>query len=307
MDFEVLVDCDLLEIMSLDDPSLAEKKKILSIVNDFEDGQWRHRKFHDYVWDNIAQTSLSKRERDSLGNKPSSTLHLAAKNLRLTDKSKDPGKGSELAEIILYGIMKDWYGALPVVPKIFYKQNVNDYAKGADSVHIVVKDGDFTLWFGEAKFYTDIEDARLAKIITSVGNSLQKDKLKKENAVITSVSDLDELDIEPSLLSEIKNALRNQSSIDHLKPRLNIPILLLHECKTTKAETIFSQSYKDTVADYHRRRAIAYFDKQIQTLKDAIHLYSSISFHIILFPVPEKKKIVDRFIKKATHHREEEA
>nr|WP_198512332.1 Hachiman antiphage defense system protein HamA [Flavobacterium sp. 1] len=27
----------------------------------------------------------------------------------------------------------------------------------SDSVHVVVKDGDFTLWYGEAKFYNDIQ------------------------------------------------------------------------------------------------------------------------------------------------------
>jgi len=306
MDFDVLVDCDLIGLVALDDDSLAQKKKVLSIVNDFEDGKWRHLKFQNYVWDNIAQTTLSARERASLGNKPSSVLHQAAKNLRLTDKAGDPGMGSELAEIILYGIMKDRYGALPVVPKIFYKQNANDYAKGADSVHIVVEDDDFTLWFGEAKFYTDIEDARLASIIKSVGNSLDTGKLKKENAIISNVSDIDELYIDTALATKIKSALSNKNSIDDLKPKLNIPILLLHECATTKAEKIFTQAYKDSIKAYHTDRAIAYFSKQINALKDTIHLYSSISFHIILFPVPEKKKIVDKFISKAALHREEE-
>lgn len=306
MDFEVLVDCDLIDLVELDDDSLAQKKKVLSIVNDFEDGKWRFLKFQNYIWDNISQTTLSARERASLGNNHSTVLHEAAKKLRLTDKSGDPGKGSELAEIILYGIMKDRYGALPVVPKIFYKQNSNDYAKGADSVHIVVDGDDFTLWFGEAKFYTDIKDARLATIIQSVENSLDTGKLKKENSIISHVSDIDELNLDPVLASKIKSALSNKNSIDSIKPKLNIPILLLHQCATTKAEKNFTQPYKDSITAYHTDRAIAYFSKQIDSLKDKIHLYSSISFHIILFPVPEKKKIVDKFIKKATFHREEE-
>ncbi|MBB4818258.1 hypothetical protein HNP29_001634 [Pseudomonas alcaligenes] len=306
MDFEVLVDCDLIDLVELDDDSLAQKKKVLSIVNDFEDGKWRFLKFQNYIWDNISQTTLSARERVSLGNNHSTVLHEAAKKLRLTDKAGDPGKGSELAEIILYGIMKDRYGALPVVPKIFYKQNSNDYAKGADSVHIVVDGDDFTLWFGEAKFYTDIEDARLAAIIQSVENSLDTGKLKKENSIISNVSDIDELDLDPDLASKIKSALSNKNSIDSIKPKLNIPILLLHQCATTKAEKSLTQPYRDSITTYHTDRAIAYFSKQIGSLKDKIHLYSSISFHIILFPVPEKKKIVDKFIKKATFHREEE-
>ena len=52
---------------------------------------------------------------------------------------KTDTEGSELAEILLYGIMHHHYKALPVVPKIFNKQNSNDNAKGADSVHIVLE------------------------------------------------------------------------------------------------------------------------------------------------------------------------
>src|SRR5690606_24289083 len=141
--------------------SPAENKTVLSLANDFEDGNWRLKKFEHFVWDNIALTALSARERSNLAGKNSSILYEAAKNLRLTDKEGDLGRGSELAEIVLYGIMHDYYKALPVVPKIFYKQNTQDNAKGADSVHIVLEeDNDFSLWFGEAKFYTSIEDAR---------------------------------------------------------------------------------------------------------------------------------------------------
>ena len=52
--------------------------------------------------------------------------------------------------------MKHHYGALSAVPKIFYKQNVQDNAKGADSVHIVLNNNDFSIWFGEAKFYPNL-------------------------------------------------------------------------------------------------------------------------------------------------------
>ena len=65
--------------------------------------------------------------------------------------------------------MKDYYNALPVVPKIFYKQNRNDNAKGADSVHLVLTDdmSDFSVWFGEAKFYKSLS-AHVLDNITSV-------------------------------------------------------------------------------------------------------------------------------------------
>ena len=89
--------------------------------------------------------------------------------------------------------MKEHYKALPVVPKIFYKQNTKDNAKGADSVHIVIEDGKYSIWFGEAKFYNSLEEARFDTIIKSVETTLQTDKLKKENSIIVGVRDIDKL------------------------------------------------------------------------------------------------------------------
>lgn len=297
MEFEILIDDTLLNVVNDNSLDFVTNNFLLSLINDFEDGGWRYEKFNNFVWDNIAETALSFKEREALKAQPSTLLKQAAKNLRLAKATDDIGKGSELAEIVLYAILKHKYGALPIVPKIFYKQNTQDNAKGADSVHIVISaNNDFTLWLGEAKFYNSIEDTRLSSIIESVGNALSTDKLKKENAIIVSVSELDQLAIEEKLLRTIKQTLSNRTSIDELKPRLNIPILLLHECSHTSSATSLTDTYRASVKDYHRDRAKSYFTKQIAALK-AIHQYSELRFHLILFPVPEKDQIVDAFIK----------
>lgn len=304
MDFEVLFDDFFINISNDEELKPTENKKVLSLINDFEDGDWRYSKFQNFIWDNIAETSLSLKERSSLINQSHSMLVAAAKNLRLTDKENDIGKGSELAEIVLYGIMKHHYKALPVVPKIFYKQNSQDNAKGADGVHIVVTDDDFTLWFGEAKFYTSIEDARLSSIVQSVKNSLQTDKLKKENSIIASVSDIEGLVNDQVLLSKIKSALSNKASIDTLKPKIHIPIFILYECNLTAECNATSNEYKESILARHKDRANAYFKKQIKSMGKDFG-YSDIKFHIILFPVPNKKKIIDKFISNVEHYKEQ--
>lgn len=305
MNFEVLIDDCFLNINTHDGLHPVNNKHVLSLINDFEDGVWRYKKFQNFIWDNIAETTLSYDERSSLIDHSHSLLTAAAKNLRLTDKEHDIGKGSELAEIVLYGIMKHHYSALPVVPKIFYKQNSQDNAKGSDSVHIVIEDEiGFSLWFGEAKFYKSIEDARLPSIITSVGNSLSTDKLKKENSIISNVADLDSLIENKELLNKIKEALSNKNSIDALKPIINIPIFLLHECEVTRSTKKLTQEYRERVINYHKNRANSYFKKQIEKLKD-ISDYSDIKFHLILFPVPEKDPIVEKFIQNVTHYKEQ--
>jgi hypothetical protein len=303
LNFEILIDESFAAINTDETLIPMNNKTVLSLINDFEGGKWRYDKFQNFIWDNIIETALSKNEREKLVNQDHTRLTAAAKNLRLTDKDNDVGKGSELAEIVLYGIMKQHYSALSAVPKIFYKQNAQDNAKGADSVHIVLENNnDFSIWFGEAKFYNSIEDARLDSIIESVNNSLQTEKLKKENSIITNVSDIDLIVENESIRVEIKAVLKNESSIDNLKPKLHIPILLLHECSKTKGCTELTDNYKKDIVTYHKDRAQSYFSKQISKI-GTIHKYSDITFHLILFPVPDKKAIVDKFISHVEHYK----
>lgn len=306
MDFEILIDDLYLKIFAETALAPVEKKNVLSLVNDFEDGKWRYEKFEDFIWNNIALTALSAQERDKLAEQYRTTLRESARKLRLTDKADDIGAGSELAEIVLYGIMRHHYGALPVVPKIFYKQNVQDNAKGADSVHIVREgDDDFSLWFGEAKFYNSIDDARLPAIVKSVGNSLATGKLKKENSIITSTSDIDHL-VSPELAAKIKDALSSKNSMDSLKPKIHVPILLLHECTITASGTGMDEAYRAAIREFHKERATAYFKRQITTLAETITLYAEITFHIILFPVPDRGKLIKRFTSEVERYQAKE-
>ncbi len=304
MDFEILIDDSYLNLVKDTELTPANNKTVLSLINDFEDEKWRTEKFENFVWDNIALTALSEREREKLAGKSASILRAAAKNLRLTDKVDDIGKGSELAEIVLYGIMHHYYKALPVVPKIFYKQNVQDNAKGADSVHIVLEnDEDFSLWFGEAKLYNSIENARLASVVESVGNSLKTEKLKKENSIITNMAEVDRLVQNKDLAAKIKRTLSSDNSMDNIKPILHIPILLIHECLITAENKVMNQSYREKIRREHIDRASAYFKKQIDALTDKVPMYSSIKFHIILFPIPNRQELIDQFSIAVGYHK----
>lgn len=295
--FQVIIDCPFKDITKDITLSPINNKYSLCMVNDFEDGKWNLEAFHDFIWDNIAQTALNKEERKALGGRPSTLLKRAAKNLRITDKDIS---GGEIAEILLYSIMKHHYNALPVVPKIYYKQNANDFAKGADSVHIVIEgENSFSFWLGEAKFYNKLENARLNKVVESVHDTLTSNKIKKENSIVLGIRDLDELNIPESLLKEIKDLLDKDKSIDKLKPHLHVPILLLHECEITSMAKLNTEEYQNSIKEQYADRATVYFKKQIERCKDDIFMYSDICFHLMLIPVPNKEKIVNMFVDRA--------
>jgi len=118
--FEVLIDESLATINTNATLIPTNNKTALILINDFEDRKWRYyAKFQSFILDNIIETALSKREKKTFVNQGHSRLVAATKNLRLTDKDDGKGKGSELAENVLYGIMKHYYGALSAVPKYF--------------------------------------------------------------------------------------------------------------------------------------------------------------------------------------------
>lgn len=295
--FQVIIDCPFKDITRDSTLTPIDNKYSLCMVNDFEDGKWNLEAFHDFIWDNIAQKALNKEEREALGGRPSTLLKRAAKNLRITDKDVS---GGEIAEILLYSIMKHHYNALPVVPKIYYKQNANDFAKGADSVHIVIEDeGNFSFWLGEAKFYNKLENARLDNVVESVHDTLTSNKIKKENSIILGIKDLDELEISKALLIKIKKLLDKDASLDKLKPHLHVPILLLHECEITSKAKFKNVEYLNSIKKQYADRATVYFKKQIEKCKDDIFMYSDICFHLMLIPVPNKEEIVNIFINRA--------
>lgn len=302
MIFEVLLNDTLSNVLPDFELRLIENNLLLGLANDYEDGKWRYKKFQNYIWDNIAETTLNYQEREALVNQ--SLMSAAAKNLRLSDKADAPGEGSELAEILLYALMKDHYKALPVVPKIFYKQNTQDYAKGADSVHIVLEDDDnFSLWFGEAKFYNSVDNARLAQIVESVKNSLRSDKLRKECSIISGVSDLNYI-LKNEIADKVKASLSYQNSIDSIKSIIHIPILLVYECEITNTETSLTEEYITKIKDQQIDIAKRYFTKQLEKISE-IFLHEKIKFHFILFPVPKKDVIVNKFIETVEFYRGE--
>jgi len=303
LNFDIIFDYRLAEFISKSDVDISNESA-LSMINDYEDGLWRYDKFYEFIWNNISETALSKKERESLIDSPYSVLKGAAKNLRLTDSDKDPGKGSEIAEIILYGILKHHYKTLTVVPKIFYKQNTNDYAKGADSVHVLINEdnNDFSLWFGEAKFYKSIVESSFIEIINSVGKILEADKIKKENKIITNLKDLELCIDDETICKNVLETLSDDVSLDQIRPKLHIPILLLYECNITARYSEKSKSYIDEISKYHCARAETYFRKQIDMLSEKPK-YKNMHFHLIIFPVPDKQYIVEQFTNKAKEFR----
>ena len=108
---------------------------------------------------------------------------------------------------------------------------------------------------------------------------------------------------DPAILKELKHLLDEDTTTDRLKPKLHVPIFILHECDKLSGKTDFDDALSSELIEYHKERANAFFKKQVKLLS-GITKYDEISFTLILFPVPNKEEILDAYISRVREEKE---
>lgn len=330
--FQIIIDNYFLDICQDAIDSLLEhssNKKILSLLNDFEDEQWRADHFNEILWDNISDATMTYKERESSQGNPYSSLKKSVSKLRSIVKNSNnqtSGTESEIAEILLHIILKKHFHALSIEPKLLRKQNKEVPIHGADTIHITINcdKEDFNLWLGEAKFLNSITSTDFNKnVAKSVLDNLKKVVIKNESRQIcinkSELSDaldyesrklIEQLPINPkrvNLISEIEtkfqkikekilSILDERTSIDYIKPLLNIPILILYECQITEKELRMSEEYRKKIIEDQTHHIKRYFNLQIEEMIETkIVNYSAVTFHLIVFPIPKKETVINLY------------
>lgn len=330
--FEIIIDNYFLDICHDAIDSLlkhSSNKKVLSLLNDFEDEQWRADYFNKILWNNISEATMTYKERESSQGNPYSSLRKSVSKLRSivrNNNNQTSGTESEIAEILLHIILKKHFHALSIEPKLLRKQNREVPIHSADTVHITINcdQEDFCLWLGEAKFLNSITSTDFNKnVAKSVLDNLKKIVIKDESRQIcinkTELSDaldyeskklIEQLPINPerdNLISKIEtkfqkikekilSILDESTSIDYIKPRLNIPILILYECQITEEELRMSEEYRDKIIENQIHHIKRYFNLQIEEMIEAkIVNYSAVTFHLIIFPIPQKETVINLY------------
>lgn len=272
------------------DDVFFENRYLLGLVNDFEEYDWSLEKVIDFINIYISETALTMTEKESLINKGKMNLILkeSYKNIRI-DKYM-----AEIGEIFLYGILKEYYSAIPLNPKIYYKQNSNDYAKGFDSVHITLDDNNLLLWLGESKFYSNIDNA-IDEACKSLKEHINKKIIKKEfelsydskNFNIIKSKHLDESNAE-----ELENILNKTKKLEYVKNKLHVPIMIMYECHITKKYKELSEQYVEELKKFFIQKGNIFLSELNDSIMD---YYKCIHFHLFLFPVVNINSIREKF------------
>lgn len=294
--FDVIIADDRLCELASEYVQTLEEERLLGIANDYEEAKWRTRHFCKKIMDYLPLCALTQEEREKSLNNPYSVMEQAVGKLRCYAGENANKNSGELGEILLYGIMQNYFKAAESVPKIFYKQNTNDLVTGADSIHIIANENDFTFWLGEAKVYKDLNQA-MASAAKSVKDMLERAKLNKEKSIILGIKELRKNKHLEAHIGTIENILSENASIDEFRKRLHVPILLVCEDEKVAQAEELDTDLRNYLRGKYIEGAQRFYEKLKAQLSTVIQQCRNVRFHLILFPIPSVDAVNEQFSK----------
>lgn len=247
----------------------------------FEVKQWRSNALADHVIEWLPDYALKEDELSVNHGNMYVRLREAAARVYATDTY---GKRGELGEVALHAICRDFFGTIPLAPRVFYKTASNDVVKSFDMVHIRYTDNEkFEIWLGESKFYKSGADA-VASAIESIAQHIDAGFLKHEKLLLgPQVSkELPHADL-------IRKLLASQTSLDALFANAVFPVFIACDSKAVAAHTTHTASYVSAVQE-----ELVELRKKLE----ASSLPTKIKIHLIYLPLGSKDKLAAAFDKR---------
>lgn len=208
-------------------------------------------------------------------------LHQAATRVYTSPKYEKRGEAGEIA---LHAICRDYFGTLPLSPRVFYKSASNDVVKAFDMVHVRLVDGEKPeIWLGESKLYDDASKA-IADAISSVELHLDGGFLANQKVLLGP-----QIPKSTPRYDEVAALFRKNASLDEL---VGSAVFVIGICCTSVAALgakLADNAYVDNVA-----LEAAYLRKRIQDSG----LAQRVRVMLVYVPLASKKDLVEAFDKR---------
>ena len=203
----------------------------------YELGEWRASQFADHVMEWLPEFALTYSEISGIHSGNMVTLmREAAGKVYKTEKFKNRG---EFGELFLHVAIRQVFGSIPAISKIYYKSARNDTVKGFDAVHVIATNEGLELWLGEAKFYSEINSAT-TDVVKELQSHTQRDYLRDEFVLISG-----KIDSKWPYADGLKKLLAPGTSLDEVFKRVSIPVLLTYNPATVA-------KFRECTEDYHK-------------------------------------------------------
>ena len=264
--------------------NLDSTPPISALCAGYECGEWRSSQLAEHAMEWLPEFCLTANELKSITS--SNALKMIRKAAQLvyqTGKYKNRG---EFGELFLHIVLRQIYGSIPAISKIYFKDAVNTTVKGFDAVHIININDKFELWLGEVKFYNNARQA-IRDVIDEIKFHTTQDYLKSEKMLLLNKIDIEQESPFYPILSKLLN---DNTSLDELFDCACIPILITYDSKTLKKHTKTTEEFNIEL-EHEVMNVFNYFKNKISALTIPIKL------HIFLLPLQEKSVLIEKLDK----------
>ncbi len=221
--------------------TIVEEQDLLGLSSGYEGGDFRNQGLADLMFSALPDFALTFSELGTITSRNMiERLRRAVKTIYQSGKFKNRG---EFGELLLHLVMRDYFGSVPAISKIYYKDSANSTVKGFDAVHVVPQGNDLSLWLGETKFYNNMSGA-ISSVVDEIKDHIKPEYLKNEFLLVSGK-------IEPSwpYAEKLKKLLDPKTSLDEVFNRLVVPVLLTYDSSSVQAHTEDSQKYRDELKE----------------------------------------------------------
>ena len=247
----------------------------------YECGEWRAERLSQHILEWLPEFALSRSEYESIrGYNALPLIRKAARQLYTSDKY---AKRGEFGELLLHIAIRQVFGSMPAVSKIFYKSAANETVKGFDAVHVVAINGGLELWLGEVKFYQNLNGA-IRDVVAELREHTRRNYLRDEFLLIAN-----KLDPNWKHSAEIRALMNQNKSLDEVFNAVCIPVMLTYDSDAVGTHDKCDASY---LAAFEKEVRLAHKDFAGRDLPDQVRI------HLFLMPLKAKKALV-----KAMHER----
>jgi len=247
----------------------------------FELGSWRCEQFAFHLAEWLPDYALPEEElRIDHGN---ILVKLNQAAVRVYTSPKYASRG-EAGEIALHAICRDFFGTIPLSPRVFYKSASNDVVKAFDMVHVrFPKDGSVQIWLGESKLFKSGTSA-IAEAIKSIKEHIDGGFLSNQKLLLGP-----QIPKTTPRYDEIMQIFSKQESLDTLINNAVFAVGILCDSKALVEAKEHDESY------------LAAAVKELEELElklIASGLPTKLKLVLTYIPLLSKKTFVDSFDKR---------
>lgn len=256
---------------------VAATPPIAALCAGYEAGEWRGKALAEHVMEWLPEFALSAEELKTFT--PGTAVRLIKKAARLVYQTPKYGQRGEFGEIFLHIALRQIFGSIPAISKIYWKDSVNSTVKGFDAVHVIGNEDSLELWLGEVKFYEDGKRA-ISDVATELVEHTKIDYLRNEFMLISN-----KLDQESQYFPKLALLLDQNTSLDEVFDAACIPILITYDSDAVQSSNKSNAEYKEKLLS-----EVALLQEKFEEKVPSGSI--PIKLHLFILPLHTKKTLI---------------